>query len=335
MRKFIVPFLSLLLFACSATPPKKLSINGISFVASKEAVNQSHITPVVNVNANYAAVMPFAFIRDLTSPEVAYNSNRQWYGETKQGSKQYIEELKNNNIKIMLKPQLWVWRGEFTGNIEMNSEEDWKTFEKSYAKFILDYAQVAEDNHVEIYCIGTELNKFISLRPLYWKQLIEDVKTIYKGKLTYAENWDTFVNVPFWNELDFIGIDAYFPLSDEQNPTREALISGWRVHKEKIESLSKQLKKQIIFTEYGYRSVDFNAKEPWDSNRKNNAVNLNAQSTALDVLYDQFWEEDWFAGGFLWKWYHDHEKAGGEKNSRFTPQNKPAEEIVRTQYSLN
>ncbi len=335
MRKFLILFLCLLLIACSATLPKKPSINGVSFVASREAVEQKHIDPVVNINANYASVMPFAFIRNLDSPEVIYNTNRQWYGETKEGAKQYIEQLQKNNIKVMLKPQLWVWRGEFTGDIEMQSEADWEILEDSYSKYILDFAQVAEETKSDILCIGTELNKFINMRPDFWDQLIKDVKSIYKGKLTYAENWDTFANVHFWNELDFIGIDAYFPLSGEKNPSKENLITGWKQHKTKVELLSKQTKKQVLFTEYGYRSVDFTAKEPWDSSRKSNIVNLEVQSVALEVLYEQFWQEDWFAGGFLWKWYHDHENAGGHNNDRFTPQNKPAEEIIRDHYSFN
>lgn len=335
MRRFIILFLCIILLGCSATTPEKQSINGVSFVASREAINQSHIDAVININANYASVMPFGFIKDLNSPEVVYNSNRQWYGETKKGVKQYIEQFQKNNIKIMLKPQLWVWRGEFTGHIEMKTEVDWKILEDSYSKYILDYAQLAQETKSDIFCIGTELNRFVSKRPDYWIQLIKKVKSIYKGKLTYAENWDTFFNVPFWSELDFIGINAYFPLSDEKHPTKKILTIGWIPHKTKVKRLSKQINKQVLFTEYGYRSVDYTAKEPWDSNRSNQGINLEAQSIALQVLYDEFWQEDWFAGGFLWKWFHNFEEAGGEKNDRFTPQNKPAEKVIRKQYSFN
>ena len=335
MRNIATSFLFIILLACSATLPKKQNINGVSFVASRESIDQSHVKPLLNIHANYAAVMPFAFIRDLSSPEVIYNTDRQWYGETKAGVIQYIEQLKSNNIKIMLKPQIWIWRGEFTGNLDMQSEEDWKVFEDSYSKFILEFAQVAENTNSELFCIGTELNRFISSRPQYWIQLIKEVRSVYKGKLTYAENWDSYNKVPFWDALDYIGVDAYFPLSEERMPTEENLIKGWQLHKMKLELLSKEINKQILFTEYGYRSVDYTAKEPWNSGRNNEPVNLGAQSVALKVLYEQFWNEDWFAGGFLWKWYHDHDKGGGENNDRFTPQNKPAESIVKTFYLNN
>jgi hypothetical protein len=54
----------------------------------------------------------------------------------------------------------------------------------------------------------------------------------------------------------------------------------------------------------------------------------------LQAIHNQFWKEEWFAGGFIWKWFHRHEKVGGEKNNRFTPQNKPAEELIRKLYGL-
>ncbi len=58
--------------------------------------------------------MPFGFIRDLSEPNVYYNSKRQWYGESEKGIKQYANQFEKQNIKVMLKPQLRVSRGQFT-----------------------------------------------------------------------------------------------------------------------------------------------------------------------------------------------------------------------------
>jgi len=325
-------FIVVFLMSCSAIIPRQEKINGVSFVASRDAVTQVHIDPVVNVNANYAAVMPFGFIRNLQSPEIVHNTDRQWFGETRAGAKQYIDMLHKNNIKVMVKPQIWIWRGEFTGNLKMNSEDDWKALEASYEDFILEYAAMAEESQAVMYCIGTELNAFVSARPDFWNQLIQKVKAIYKGKLTYAENWDTFNNVPFWKALDFIGIDAYFPLSEEETPELETLKKGWQPHKAKIFELYEAIDKPILFTEYGYRSTHFTAKEPWNSDHTIKDINLEGQTIALQALYNEFWKEDWFAGGFIWKWFHAHDRVGGEEDSQFTPQNKPAEAFLKMSY---
>ncbi|WP_339756786.1 glycoside hydrolase [uncultured Winogradskyella sp.] len=328
-KKLFWCILFAILSSCSAQVEK---MNGVSFVASRDVIDESHIDPVVKVNANYAAIMPFGFIKELSHPEIIHNTDRQWFGETRAGAKQYIEELRKKNIKVMLKPQIWIWRGEFTGLIEMENEENWKLLETSYSSFILEYAKLAEEIRVEVLCIGTELENFIKNRPDYWNTLIAKIKTIYKGKLTYAANWDEFKRTPFWGQLDYIGVDAYFPVSDNQTPSYKDCIEGWKTHKSEIKALSERYDRPILFTEYGYRSVDYSGKQPWVSDRSMNQVNLEAQVNTTKALYETFWKEDWFAGGFIWKWFHDYYKSGGEDNSMYTPQNKPVEDVIKTYY---
>lgn len=333
MRIALLSLLLLLRFSCEG--PAQPKINGVSFVASRDRADQEHIDPVLRIHADYAAVMPFGFIRDLKSPEVIYNTERQWFGETREGAAQYIELLHKNNIKVMMKPQIWISRGAFTGDLAMENEADWQLLEKTYREFILTYASLAEENQVAILCIGTELEEFVRNRPGYWSALIEEIKTVYTGKLTYAANWDEYARVPFWSELDYIGVDAYFPLSEERSPGVEALRQGWQRWKVELAGLSKEMERPVLFTEYGYRSMDFTAKKPWLVDRNDEQVNLKAQANAKQALFEEFWDEPWFAGGFLWKWFIHHERSGGATDNRFTPQNKPAQEVVQKYYGQN
>lgn len=319
--------------SCSMTLPKSEKIDGVSFVASGDPVTDKQVDPVVKLNANYASLMPFGFIRELSHPEIIFNTERQWFGETEAGVKQYAEALKKQNIRVMLKPQIWVWNGEFTGLIKMSNETDWKTLEETYSKFILEYARIAQEMNADIYCIGTELEGFIDERPDFWNHLIIDIKKIYKGKLTYAANWNEYDRTPFWNQLDYIGVDGYFPLSDEQTPTLIQSKAGWQKYKAELKFSSEHYKKPILFTEFGYRSIDFAGKQPWRVDREDGKVNLEAQSVLTQSLFEELWHEEWFAGGFVWKWFHDYDSVGGINNNRFTPQNKPAEDIIREQFS--
>ncbi|MEA1785581.1 glycoside hydrolase [Arenibacter sp. GZD96] len=330
MKKLGFLFLVVLQVACNSQVTEK--VNGVSFVASRESAAQEHAEELLKLSANYAAVMPFGFIRDMDSPEIIFDTERQWFGETRNGSKQYIELLKSNGIKVMLKPQIWIARGAFTGNLKMASEPQWQALEASYEKFILNYATLAAETQVPMFCIGTELAQFIHHRPDFWKQLIVKIKTAYKGKLTYAANWDEFAKTPFWNELDYIGIDAYFPLSDEKTPTLERLRAEWKSHKTEIASLSKKVGRPILFTEYGYRSSDYTTLKPWVADREITSINLEGQANATRALLEEFWSEDWFAGGFVWKWFINHAKSGGAQDNQFTPQNKPAEHVLRSFY---
>lgn len=322
--------LGMLAYGCGSTVPRK--VNGVSFVASRDSVMQGQVAVLNELGANYAAVMPFAFLRSPESPELHFDTDRQWFGETVAGARQYMRMLKSQGIRIMVKPQIWIWRGTFTGSLTMNSEEDWEEFEAGYKDFILRYAQLAEEEEAEILCIGTELERFVMQRPQFWNDLIKEVRSVFRGKLTYAANWDEYSRVPFWESLDYIGVDAYFPLSDAQTPEVEGLQTAWQPWKEKLKDLSNTTGKKILFTEYGYRSKDYNTIRPWEADRDSVRVNLQAQANAQEAILREFWPEEWFAGGFVWKWFIHYDEAGGAGDNRFTPQNKPAQEILRKYY---
>lgn len=321
-------FLFLLSISCLA----QTKINGISFVASNREITIEAIEPVTAINANWVTLMPFGFMKSEADSTIIFNSKRQWINERKEGIEQTAKLFKNQKIKIMLKPQIWIPNGGFTGHIKMKSEKEWKALENSYEKFILFYAKIAQASKVDLFCIGTEMNAFVVARPLFWKALIVKIKSEYKGKITYAENWDTYKTVPFITALDYLGIDAYFPLNTSKTPTIKALETAWQPLKKDMQQLSKKYNKKILFTEYGYQSKDYTGLEPWDHS-KSRTVNLVAQTNALSALYNQFWKEAWFAGGFLWKWYDNHNEAGRINDSDYTVQNKPAEKIVKNQYA--
>lgn len=323
--------LGLAVSALSLLPGDKTDtdmVNGVSFVGSRRAAAQEHVEPLLELGANYAVVMPFAFLQNLQSCELKYDSEGQWYGERLEGARQYTRLLHDNGIRVMLKPQIWVWRGSFTGEIEMETEEDWKAFEQSYRDYVLLFAQLAQEEEVEIYCIGTELERFVLNRSGFWVQLIEDIREVYQGKLTYAANWDEYPQVPFWSDLDFIGVDAYFPLSEKRNPSVQEIQAGWQRWKSELQRCSGAVDRPVLFTEFGYRSMDFGLKKPWLVDRNEMRVNLNLQANAYRAVFAEIWEEDWFSGGFLWKWFIEADAAGGAEDNRFTPQNKPAQEVI-------
>ena len=96
---------------------------------------------------------------------------------------------------------------------------EWDTWFESYRKNMILYAQLAEQNNVELLCIGTELRTSIKHQPLAWQDLIKDIKKVYFGKLTYAANWDDDIgSYTFWEALDYVGVQAYFPLTKDLKP---------------------------------------------------------------------------------------------------------------------
>jgi hypothetical protein len=306
-------------------------INGISLVASPRPVNDSVLEPIKKIHANYVCLMPFAFMRSIDSPKISFNSQRQWKGETSEGVVIDYTACKKNNLPVMIKPQIWIGRGAFTGHIKMNTETDWKILENEYENFILPFAKLADSLQAAIFCIGTELYEFTNARPEFWKNLISKIRTLYKGKLTYAENWDSYKKFKHWQALDFIGVDAYFPLQQSNQISIDSLTNFWQPIKKELQNLHQQYNKPILFTEYGYKSVENNTATPWNPTSK--IANSNNQAIALEALYLSVWQEPWFAGGFLWKWYP---KVNASRNSTdYSPQGKLAEAIISKYYKSN
>jgi hypothetical protein len=105
-----------------------------------------------------------------------------------------------------------------------------------------------------------------------WKKLIKETRGIYNGPMTYAANFDNYQEVAFWDDLDFIGINAYFALrnpnesiSDPQR-MKKVLEEGWLKVFNEINGFraKHQLEnKPMIFTELGYINRKKTTIEPW------------------------------------------------------------------------
>ena len=309
-------------------------MEGLGFVGPPKELDPSFLNPIQSVSANWLCLMPYAFCKSEEDTKIQFDHQWQWWGEKTEGVKKCIEMAQKSGLKIFLKPHLWIGHGKFTGDFEPTSESTWKVFEESYVKYLMHHARIAEEFNVEMFCLGTEMKTFSQNRTEYWLGMIDSVRSIYSGKITYAANWDEYKTFPFWDKLDYIGIDAYFPLSDRQVPKEKDLLKSWNEISEKLERFSSNHHKQIVFTEIGYRSCEFNCKEPWRYDKKFK-LNLTNQETAYHAFFKSVWKEEFFAGAFLWKWYPNHSKSGGITDARFTPQNKPVEALIKQHFSSN
>ena len=308
-------------------------IDGLSFVAPPQPFSTEAMSEVVQSGANWIAVIPYGFAR-LDEPEVYFNTNRQWWGERTAGVIETIKRAKTNNLKVMLKPQVYV-PGSWPGNIDFHLASDWRAWENSYRTYILQMAQVADSLDVDLFCVGTELKISTIKRPAYWNNLIEEIKSKYDGPLTYAANWDEWEHITFWSSLDYIGIDAYYPLSNTTTPTVRELEQAWQKHKEKMDIFSRRLKRPYLFTEFGYMSVDKCADRTWELEKKRSDLNPNqqAQANAYEALFKVFWNEPSWRGGFVWKWYPYESNRSDYRERDYTPQGKIAAKTLYHYYT--
>ena len=233
----------------------------------------------------------------------------------------------------MIKPHVWITGEGWPGEFKCETDQSWEIWEDSYYEYIMKFAEMADSLDVEVFCIGTEYRLAVRERTQFWERLIDSVRNVYNGKVTYAANWDNYENVTFWDKLDFIGIDAYFPITKAKHPKREELKIGFEKLSFQLKRFSDSCDRKILFTEYGFRSLDYSTSGYYKYQTDELSTNPELQADAYEAFLSVFWKESWIKGGFFWKYqFRSESELGGIKNNRYTPQFKPAQKVVSHYY---
>lgn len=320
----------------TSTPKQK----GIHLFGS---IDSSNILPFRDNNYDWVTLVTYAGQRDIDSPNIRMRRHKtDSIARVRRDSSwsKRINILHNAGMKVMLKPHIWLSApqdGKWRSDIFPKNDEDWNIWKNSYREFILMHAQIAEKNDVELFCIGAEFTRLTLEKSDYWRGLIKEIRSIYSGQLTYAANWyKEYENIDFWEELDYIGVQAYFPLVDKLDPTVEALNKGWQKYIDEMLAISSKHKKKILFTELGYKSTNDSAIKPWewveDKGDQETTKSFSTQENCYQAFFDSVWDQPWFAGVHIWQSRTDHMAGRGYSDLNFTPQGKPAEKIIAREF---
>ena len=264
------------------------------------------IRDLLKTNIEWIAVIPYFYQKDENTKHLNTPDSLGIWSKRDSAFIKDINKLRLKGLAIMLKPHIWMSSG-WRSNINFDVKNDWNDWFSDYRKNMIHYAKMAQKTNSELFCIGTELRSSLKEVPKKWIALIKEIKAIYKGKLTYAANWDDpFEFTEFWNELDYIGVQAYFPLTKKSNPNLTQIKRGWNKHITNLKELSAIYKKPILFTEVGYRNDIHATKTPWKWGNIFERLYLKksdeTQFLAYQALFEKLWHQDWFAGLFPWEW---------------------------------
>jgi len=327
----------LIIFIClnfvTSIYAQQQKIKGITMVAPKYEFTNNPLNEIAAVEANWVCLVPFAYMTN-GQVDLSYGNLRQWWGETREGLLKSVRHAKEAGLNVMLKPQIYT-HGHWIGDLDFDSDAAWTEWESQYRDFLMMMVGIAKQEDVDMICIGTEINHSVKKHEQFWRDLISDIRRDYDGLLTYSANWDSYKDVPVWDALDFIGISAYFPLSKTETPTQRELLKKWRPVVANLEQYSEKKNKPILFTEYGYLTVDGCADKAWELEKKVHELNINeqAQANAMDALFMANWNQKYWAGGFLWKWFPNMDGHEGYPEKDYTPQDKLSSSVLKRWYS--
>lgn len=287
------------------------------------------------LGATHVTLISFGFQRRFEVPRIRMHTDGGWYSESDAGIRTLAQRAEDAGLGLILKPHIWVGdysaEGQNRSAIAFDTESAWTQWEDDYRRFLMHYAHLADSTEADVLVVGTELESAVAARPDFWRGLIDSVRAVYDGQLTYAANWyQAYDRVPFWDALDFVGVQAYFPISEADDPSLQTLRAGWAEHRAALRRIATETNRPVLFTELGYRSVDYAAAEPWTWPRREEAreraPDYEIQATLYRAFFDRIMPAPWFAGAIVWKW---HPAAEGDRPLGFTPQDKPAEQVIR------
>ncbi|MCA9291613.1 MAG: hypothetical protein KDA25_10840, partial [Phycisphaerales bacterium] len=164
-----------------------------------------------------------------------------------------IAEAHALGLRIMVKPHLAYWHSRrfgWRGDIEFANDEAWDRFFTTYETWITTLATVCRD--ADLFVVGTELERTVQHESA-WRTIIASVRARTGAPLTWAANWDGYTRVPFWDALDAVGVQAYFPLvTHEDVPRADELAASWARIIATLDAFGAAADRPVLLTEFGY-----------------------------------------------------------------------------------
>jgi hypothetical protein len=303
---------------------------GYGTPASAEALDE-----LVRLGCNWVSITPFGRIWDLHSTSIQMDFEAPWR-DNRAAVLRAIEQAHARGLRVLLIPHLWVETSGWRGEIDPGNDAGWARWFASYTRFVTAWALVAQESHAEMFSIGVEMKSSSQTRALEWIAVIEAVRRIYHGMLTYSANWDEEPQVAFWDRLDVVGINAFYPLATAAGAGLEELRAGALARAAHLEEWATREGRSVMFTEFGYTARPDPALRPWEwpDAMANVRVDEHAQAIAYRALLEAFAGRSWFAGAFAWRYYANPMDASQEPAFGFSPRLREAEGVLREFYAM-
>ena len=281
----------------------------------------------VALGADAVSLMPFAFQRDPHRPALAF-LNRRPESETDVGLVHAARRAHVHALRVLWKPHLWVAGRSWPGEVAMRDVAAWRAWWAGYRRYILHHAFLAAWSRAELFSVGVELTATLD-HEAEWRRLIADVRRLYPGEVTYSANWGGDLDrVRFWDALDLVGVDAYYPLATSPQATPEELARGAG---EVVAGLAREAAKAdrpLLLTEVGFAA----RHGAWvDPHLEGGDVDEADQAAAFHALLGALGRPPWLAGVFVWKAFSAPSERGPRADFRFL--DRRAEEEVRRYFA--
>ena len=235
-----------------------------------------------------------------------------------------IRSAKALGLRVCLKPVVNVADGTWRAHIgffdqDVPGEPTWGEWFASYTGFIVHAARIAEAEGCEMLCIGCEMVR-ADAREAEWRALIDAVRAVYSGLVTY--NCDKYQEdrLAWWDAVDVITSSGYYP------------IDRWDAELDRIEAVVAASGRPFFFMEAGCPSRIGSPEKPNDWALPGSPSGAE-QLRYYEAMFAACDARPWMRGFMLWGWPPAlYDEADAAANDDYCVYGKPAGEFVAARY---
>jgi len=249
---------------------------------------------------------------------------------------QGIEAAHRLGKKVFIAPVISLLHNSFanekwSGDITCSTQTACDAWFANYFQVYKPYLEVAQQTGAEQVAIGTELQTLEILHDHYWDSYIDNVASVYTGRLTYDMNFSSILAhsnaLPTWlsyPKLSALGVSAYFSLaSSPKSVPLSQIPSLWAQDvRAPLDAVAQATGKPIIISELGYRN-DADALYLPFVTTPFGAPDPALQAAAFDAALQNIIADPNITGVFVWAW----------SIPVYAPNNLPAAKTLRQWYT--
>lgn len=235
-----------------------------------------------------------------------------------------IDYAKELGLRVILKPMLncrnHVWRAHINFfDLEVVCEPKWSTWFRSYNEYILHYAQIAEEKECEMLIIGCELVQ-TERKEGYWRELIEQVRKVYQGLITYNTDKYQETEIKWWDAVDVISSSGYYPINE------------WEENLDRIEAVVTKFDKPFFFAECGCpcRTGSANIPNDWTFQGPKDVME---QARYYEAMFEACSKREFVQGFACWDWLSNLLDYPVD-NDGYSVYQKPAADRIKKWYEV-
>jgi hypothetical protein len=285
---------------------------------------QNAVAALAQTGTTHAAFVPTWYQETATSSAIAPDPQKTVSDASLVAG---LRQARAAGLDVVVKPHVDVMDGSFRGEIRPDDYDAWFA---DYRVLLLHYARIAQAAGAPLLVIGDELTG-VQGDTERWPPLIAAVRQVFHGRLTYAANWDPgYAAVPFWDLLDYVGIDEYHPLDTGGDaPTVAQLEAAWAPVAQQLQAAHDATGKPVLLTELGYPARRGAAAAP-AAEDATQPLDPAAQARAYTAAYRVLRRLPFVAGIYWWEWAADSRTDRPDAGQGgYDPHGKPAEAVVR------